>query len=413
MTKRIKGMYDILPPESRIWRRMERTFEDVSREFGFERAATPLIERTELFSRSIGESTDIVEKEMYTFKDRRDRSLSLRPEGTASMVRAYVENKIYAADPVAKWIYSGPMYRYERPQKGRNRQFHQLGAEVFGIEGAEQDAELIAMGRLFFERLGLDGVELKLNSLGDMEERRTYREGLVAYLEGSRDALCDDCRRRLSTNPMRVLDCKVPECKQISKDAPLMLDHLGSQSRTHFETVCRLLEALEIPYEIDKRIVRGLDYYNRTAFEFKSAELGAQDAVGGGGRYDSLVKTMGGPSTPAVGFALGVERIAILLENQVGEENGLDFYFVAMGRNAKERAVVLAQRLRREGLRGEVDFTDRRLKHLFARAERQNARYALILGDAELERGIVQVRDMKAKTQQEIALDELAVKTLE
>ncbi len=413
MIKRIKGMYDLLPPQSHLWRRIEATFFDVAGRYGFETAATPIVERSELFARSIGEATDIIEKEMYTFPDRRGRALSLRPEGTASMVRAYIENKVANVDPVAKWVYGGPMYRYERPQKGRNRQFFQLGAEVFGVPDARQDAELIAMAMAFFEALEVEGLSLELNSLGDPDERRSYRDKLVNYLTVHKDALCADCLRRLDTNPMRVLDCKIDACRAIAQDAPLMLDHLGDETRRHFDDVCSTLTDLGVAFTVNRRIVRGLDYYNRTAFEIKASALGAQDAVGGGGRYDSLIKELGGPPTPAVGFALGVERLVLLLENQVVATPQLDFYFIPMGEAAQAEAVKQAALLRAAGACGEVDFSGRRLKHLFARAESRRARTALILGENELAKRQVVVRNLTTKEQHEILLDDLCLETLE
>ncbi|RJO72492.1 MAG: histidine--tRNA ligase [Myxococcales bacterium] len=413
MINRIKGMYDILPPDTAVWRRVEDAFLAVSRRYGFAEARTPILERTELFSRSIGETTDIVEKEMYTFADKSERSLTLRPEGTASMVRAYIENNVPASDAAAKWVYIGPMYRYERPQKGRNRQFSQLGAEVFGVDAASQDAELIVMAWRFLESLDLAGhVSLEINSLGDAEERRRYREVLVGYLEGHRAVLCEDCVRRLGANPMRVLDCKMEACSAVAAGAPMLLDHIDGASRTHFDALRRGLEAAGVPYAVNPRIVRGLDYYNRTAFEFKTGELGAQDAIGGGGRYDGLVAELGGPPTPAVGFALGLDRVVLLLGGSAVEAAKLDFYVAPLSEAAQTTAVALSDRLRKDGLIGEVDFSGRRLKHLFARAERRGARTVLILGDDELAKGVVQARDMAAKTQREIRIDDLSRRTL-
>ena len=415
MATRIKGMYDILPPDSLLWRRIENAFLQAAGRYGFAEARTPLVEHTELFTRSLGDTTDIVEKEMYTFLDKSERSLTLRPEGTASIVRAYVENSVYAQDPFAKWVYLGPMYRYERPQKGRNRQFHQLGAEVFGAANAETDAELVAMAMDFFKALGLESsVSLELNSLGDAGDRQAYREKLLAFLSTRQDEFCEDCRRRITTNPLRVLDCKNPACQAAGAAAPLLIDNLGEAAQAHFTRLCELLKALEIPYRLNPRIVRGLDYYNRTAFEFKGAGLGAQDAVGGGGRYDGLVREMGGPDTPAVGFAFGLERLALLLEAQNKTEPfSLDFYFITMGEPASQAALPLARRLRESGLRGEVDASQRRLKHLFARAERLNARYALIMGDNELSRGVVLAKNLSSKEQHEIAIDALAAGALD
>jgi histidyl-tRNA synthetase len=413
MVKRIKGMYDILPPDGDLWGDVERRFMEMAAQHGFHDVRTPILEHTDLFSRSIGEATDIVEKEMFTFPDRHGKNLSLRPEGTASMVRAYIENKVAQVDPVAKWAYRGPMYRYERPQKGRNRQFFQLGAEVFGIAGAHQDAELIALGWRFLTSLDPGPLSLEINSLGNADERAVYREKLVGYLHGYEPDLCDDCRRRLTTNPMRVLDCKNERCSVIGTDAPKMLEHLQAESAAHFETVKEMLTRLSVPFAVNTRIVRGLDYYNRTAFEFKAGALGAQDAVGGGGRYDALVASLGGPDTPAVGFALGLDRLMLLLEGRAAQVRAMDFYFVPMGDAATGLAMELADRLRGQGLMGEVDFTGRRLKHLFARAERLGARFALILGDAELEQGLVNVKRLGQKEQAVLKIDELNAERLE
>lgn len=414
MATRIKGMYDILPPESLLWRRIENAFRTSAAAYGFGEARTPIVEHTELFTRSLGDTTDIVEKEMYTFKDKSERSLTLRPEGTASMVRAYVENKVFAEDALAKWVYLGPMYRYERPQKGRNRQFHQLGAEVFGAANAETDAELVAMAMDFFKALGLEeSVSLELNSLGDPDDRKAYRETLLAFLGTKEGAFCEDCQRRIATNPLRVLDCKNPACQEANAAAPLLIDHLGDGAKAHFARLTSLLDALGIRYRINPRIVRGLDYYNRTAFEFKGAGLGAQDAVGGGGRYDGLVKEMGGPETPAVGFAFGLERLALLLDAQnKTEASALDFYFIPMGEAASLAALPLARKLRAAGATGEVDASQRRLKHLFARAERLNVRYALIMGDDELAKGVVLAKNLASKEQHEIAIDALTASAL-
>jgi len=406
-------MNDILPSDSILWNRIEAAFRQSVALYGFYEVKTPILEETALFTRSIGDATEIVEKEMYTFEDKGGHNLSLRPEGTASMVRAYIENPETDGEPIARWFYFGPMYRYERPQKGRYREFYQFGAEAFGVAAPEQDAELMAMAVHFLNDIGLKDVTLKLNSLGDSSDREIYKEKLLAHLRGYENELCEDCKRRMTTNPLRVLDCKQEACIAAASKAPLIIDNLGEEAKTHFEKVKHTLDSLGIKYVVDPHIVRGLDYYNRSAFEFITENLGAQKAVGGGGRYDALVEQLGGPATPAVGFAMGVERLIALLKDQGAQSlPSLDFFVIPMGDAALEYSMKLGARLRSEGLSGEVDCSGRRLKNLFKRAERIGARYTIIIGEQELAEGTANVKNMETKEQQRVSLDMLSKETL-
>ncbi len=413
MISRIRGMNDILPPDSILWNRIEAAFRRTVARYGFYEVKTPILEETALFTRSIGDATEIVEKEMYTFEDKGGHSLTLRPEGTASMVRAYIENPETDGDSIARWFYFGPMYRYERPQKGRYREFYQFGAEAFGVAAPEQDAEMMAMAVHFLNEIGIKDVTLKINSLGDNSDRQAYKEKLLEHLRGRESELCEDCKRRMTTNPLRVLDCKQENCIAVAAGAPLIIDSLGPEAGAHFEKVKHTLDGLGIKYVVDPHIVRGLDYYNRSAFEFITENLGAQKAVGGGGRYDALVEQLGGPSTPAVGFAMGVERLIALLKDQGAQSlPSLDFFVIPMGEAAQEYSMKLGARLRSEGLSGEIDCSGRRLKNLFKRAERIGARYTIIIGDQELAEGAANVKNMESKEQQRIALDDIGRSTL-
>ena len=402
----VKGMKDVLPKDAPRWQRLEQTFASTVSRYGFSEVRPPVVEPTELFVRSIGEHTDIVEKEMYTFTDRGDKSLTLRPEGTASCVRAYIQHSVSGKEPVSKWYYLGPMYRRERPAKGRYRQFYQGGVEVFGDAGPYVDAEVIDMVVSFLGALGIDNVEVLVNSLGDGDSRSDYTDALVAYLTPQKDKLCDDCRRRLSTNPLRVLDCKVPSCKEIAAQAPLILDHLSAEDRTHFEGLTATLDKLGTPYRIDGRLVRGLDYYTRTLFEVRdlSGELGAQNALLGGGRYDAMVKELGGPNTPAFGFAMGLERLLMAMPEQA-EREGLDAFVVAAQPEVRADAALLATELRKAGLTIESDLRGNSLKSQMRRADKMGAPIVLILGHDELAEGQVQLKDLNNKTQKSIPRD--------
>ena len=407
----IRGMHDLLPQRIGRWQRLEDCARQVFESYGYEEIRTPLVEVTELFKRSIGEVTDIVEKEMYSFQDRNGDSLSLRPEGTASCVRAAIEHGLL--DQPRRLWYRGPMFRRERPQQGRYRQFHQLGVEALGLEGPDIDQEVVLLTRRLWQRLGLTGLRLEVNSLGESDERARYRQVLVAYLESQRAALDEDSRRRLRTNPLRVLDSKHPAMQPVLAAAPLLSDCLGEDSRAHFAAFCAGLEAAGVAYAINPHLVRGLDYYNRTVFEWVSEDLGAQGTVCAGGRYDTLVAQLGGRPTPAVGFAMGLERLVALLERAPPEAAGppLEAYLVAVGERARGAALALAERLRDQapGRRLLCHCGGGSFKSQFKKADRSGARYALVLGEGELERGVVGVKPLRENGEQrEVALEALA-----
>ncbi|MCB2194014.1 MAG: histidine--tRNA ligase [Deltaproteobacteria bacterium] len=403
----VRGMKDLLPPESPKWRFIEATAREVFGSFGFNEIRTPILERTELFARSIGEETDIVSKEMYTFADRSGDSLTMRPEATAGVVRAFLENKLYAVPGPHKLFTIGPMFRHERPQKGRLRQFHQLDCEVLDDAGPQGDAELLVMAAHLLERLGVREVTLVLNSLGCPECRPGFKQSLLDYFEGHQGALCEDCRRRLSSNPLRVLDCKQEGCKEISQGAPLISGSWCENCAGHFDQVKRLLTMAGVPFETDPKLVRGLDYYTRTAFELKTSQLGAQDAVGGGGRYDGLVEALGGPATPAIGFALGVERLALLLDDRPEWQQGPELFIAALGDEPREWAFDAAQQLRRAGVWVEMSAQATSLKAQMRRANKSGAARVLIVGGEELAAGSAPLKDMATGEQQDLPLDQI------
>ncbi|QIK39115.1 histidine--tRNA ligase [Caldichromatium japonicum] len=397
----IRGMHDILPDRVGLWQYIEDTARAVLTAYGYQEIRTPLVEVTELFNRSIGEVTDIVEKEMYSFLDRHGDSLSLRPEGTAGCVRAAIEHGLIQ-QPQRLW-YRGPMFRYERPQRGRYRQFHQIGVEVFGLLGPDIDIEMILLTARLWRSLGLGELRLELNTLGDNTERQVYRARLVEYLRPYADRLDPDSRRRLETNPLRILDSKDPGTQEILVGAPRLLDVLGAESRAHFETLCAGLDALAIAYRINPRLVRGLDYYNRTVFEWITEQLGAQGTVCAGGRYDGLIAQLGGRPTPAIGFALGIERLVELLgQGNRSAHPAVDAYLVALGERADIESLRLAERLRDRlpGLRLLVNCGGGSFKAQFKRADKSGARFALVLGEAELERGLIGIKDLRAPEDQ-------------
>ena len=397
----IRGMHDILPGRIAAWQRLEDSARAVLTGYGYTEIRTPVVEVSELFKRSIGEVTDIVEKEMYSFADRNGDSLSLRPEGTAGCVRAVIENGLLT-QPQRLW-YRGPMFRHERPQRGRYRQFHQIGVEVFGLTGPDIDLEVILLTARLWRALGLTGLRLEINSLGDAPERATYRAELVSYLDGYRDRLDADSRRRLGTNPLRVLDSKSPETQALVAGAPTLLERLGAETSDHFAALRAGLDAAAVPYRINPRLVRGLDYYNRTVFEWITDDLGAQGTVCAGGRYDGLVAQLGGRPTPAIGFALGIERLVELLE-LMGEPTApaLDAYLVAVGERAQRTAPLLAERLRDAvpGLRLLTHCGGGSFKSQFKRADKSGARFALVVGDNELERGLIGVKPLRETAEQ-------------
>jgi len=402
----IKGFKDVLPEEVGGWQRLEFTARGLFENFGFQEIKTPLLERTELFSRGIGQETDIVSKEMYTLADGKGRGMTLRPEATAGVVRAYIEHRLYLKDPIQRLYTIGPMFRHERPQMGRFRQFHQINGELIGDSGPRSDADLIVMAMALFELLGLQHVSLNLNSLGCVQCRPPFKAELKNYLAEKTDSLCADCRRRSETNPLRVFDCKVERCNQVVMDAPSILQFLCAECRDHFESVQGYLHLVHIPFLLNPRLVRGLDYYNRTTFEIQTEQLGAQNAVAGGGRYDGLVKLLGGPDYPAIGFAVGVERVVGLISQEEASEGGRPHLFIAaLGERAYERAFPWAAELRKLGFRVEMDYGLRGLKAQMKRADRLGARKTLIVGDDELSSGKAILRDMAEKTQAEVDLD--------
>lgn len=403
-----RGTQDILPGTVETWRYIEEKARFLCRRFNFKEIRTPIFEQTELFRRGVGETSDIVEKEMYTFDDKGSDSMTLRPEGTAGVVRAYVENKLYAEPDVTKLFYFGPMFRYERPQAGRYRQFHQFGVEAFGSTDPAIDAEVIALGYMLYKELGIQGVRVVINSVGTPALREAYRGKLQTFLAPMLDGLCDDCRSRFDRNPMRILDCKKDAGK--FDGAPSILDSLDDECAGHFQAVQDHLTAMGIPYEIDPRLVRGLDYYTHTAFEYKCAGIGAIDTVGGGGRYNGLVAQVGGQDQPGVGLAVGLERVLIVLEQQgvkVPAEESLDLYIVTLGARADQEAVRLLYRLREAGLAVEKDYLGRKIKGQMKAADREAATFAAVLGDDELDRGEITLKRLSTGDQQVVAIDQL------
>jgi histidyl-tRNA synthetase len=398
----IKGVKDILPEDMPAWRHLEETARKIFEEYGFSEIRVPVFEYTELFARSIGASTDIVEKEMYTFEDRDGRKITLRPEGTAGVVRAFIEHKMYADSQLTKLYYLGPMFRHERPQKGRYRQFHQIGVEALGSDHPHVDIDVLAMLHRVFGKLGVTGLTLQINSLGDAACRGAYREALRAYLKGKLSTLCADCQRRYETNPLRVLDCKVDADK--FGDSPVMLDHLCGSCRDHFDAVEGGLRKLGIPFVVNPRLVRGLDYYTRTTFELVMAHEGAQNTVAAGGRYDGLVQEIGGPAVPGIGFALGVERAVSLMDTTILQPLRPDLYIAALGGEAVDAVLTVIYALRNEGLRVETDFAGASLKSQMKKADRYGASYTLIVGEQELRAGTAVLRNMTTKEQVAVSL---------
>ncbi len=408
----LRGTRDILPDEVGYWQQVEAIARQILYRAAYQEIRPPIFEQTDLFERGIGEATDVVGKEMYTFLDKGDRSITLRPEGTAGVVRAFIEHALHAQGGVQRLWYTGPMFRYERPQAGRQRQFHQLGVEVIGSADPRADAEVIAIATDILRNLGLKTLKLDLNSVGNVEDRQQYRQALVDYLTPYKDELDPDSQERLSRNPLRILDSKDKRTQEIAQAAPSILDYLGTYSQRHFEQVQQLLSDLGISYQLNPRLVRGLDYYTHTAFEIISDDLGAQATVCGGGRYDGLVEELGGSATPAVGWAIGLERLVLLLQ-QLGEplRQGLDFYVVSKGEAAEAQALGLAQKLRQVGFSVELDLSASGFKKQFARADRSGAVACLILGDEEAQNKTVKLKWMASKEQTAIAQADLLEKT--
>jgi len=410
MIQAIRGVKDILPSEAGIWQYLEATSQKMLQDYGFSELRVPIFEDTALFIRGIGEETDIVSKEMYTFPDRKGHSLTLRPEGTAPVVRAFVEHKLYAQSTYQKLYYQGPMFRYERPQAGRSRQFHQIGAEVFGLAEPGVDAEMLTLVHDLFSKLGLSDTTLFLNSVGCPENcRPQYKKILQEFLRKDLADLCPDCQQRYEKNPLRIMDCKNEGCQAKLSQAPVILEHLCPACQQHHQEVERLLKLAGIPYQINYRLVRGLDYYTRTAFEVTSTGLGAQNAIAGGGRYDHLVEDFGGPKTPAIGFALGMERVVLALQGQGITPKTVPLIYVAsLGQGARETAFLMVRALRQKGLRVIMNYEDRSLKALLKQANQMGARFSLIIGENELASRRPILRDMIHSLQEEVALESIA-----
>lgn len=407
----LKGTHDILPEEVYKWDYMEGVIRDVCARYGYKEIRTPIIEATELFQRGIGDTTDVVTKEMYTFTDRGNRSVTLRPENTASAVRAYLEHKMYGDQQVHKMFYIGSMFRYDRPQAGRYREFHQFGLEVLGASSPLADAEVIAMACEIFHRLGLKDLDLHLNSIGDKNCRPAYRQKLIEFFEGKKDQLCDDCRERLYKNPLRILDCKEEGCQKASIGAPEITDYLCDDCHKKFEAVKHYLDGLGISYTVDPRLVRGLDYYTNTAFEIQYPPLGAQSAVCGGGRYDGLVEEIGGPSTPGIGFAIGLERLLLALEMQnliPAPKAQKRVYIAALGEDAVAEGFKIQEELRGLGVLTDMDLQGRSLKGQMKQAGKLDSQFTVIIGSNELEKGAAAVKNMADGTQKDIPFAEVA-----
>ncbi|OGW41188.1 MAG: histidine--tRNA ligase [Nitrospirae bacterium RBG_13_39_12] len=404
----LKGAHDIFSPEINIWQRVEKIAEDVFSAYGFQEIRAPIIESTDIFVRSIGETTDIVEKEMYTFSDKAGRSITLRPEGTAPVVRCYVENHLYNLPAPQKFFYSGPMFRYERPQAGRFRQFFQIGVEAFGIEEPKIDAEILSMLKQFCNKIGLKELSFEVNSIGCERCRPDYKKALVDFFSSRVDALCQDCKRRLDHNPLRILDCKVEGCVNLREGVPKVTKFLCDECREHFNTFLSLLKLLDIPYVLNPDMVRGLDYYTRTTFEVTCKDLGAQKAVAAGGRYDRLVEDLGGPPTPAIGFAIGMERITTLIKSSGKQKVPVPYVFIAtIGEPAEKEGLIIADRLRQDGIWVEIGYPGNSLKSQMRRADRLSARYVLIIGDDEINSGKLKWKRLSDSSQGEISIQEV------
>ena len=398
------GVFDIIPQsskdkwcESHLWNYLEAQIRLIAEEYGFQEIRTPVFERTELFHRGVGETSDIVSKEMYTFLDKGERSMTLRPEGTAAVMRSFIENQMNQKAPVQKLFYIEPMFRYERSQAGRYRQHHQFGAEVIGVANPEQDVELIDLLYTLYSRLGLKNLNVYINSIGDIDSRIAYRNALLDYLRNYYDQLSSDSKTRLEVNPLRILDSKDPGDKEIIKNAPSILDFLNEESQKHFNTVQKLLKSLNIPFTINHMLVRGLDYYNKTVFEITAGELGAQNSIAGGGRYDGLLKTLGGPDLPSIGFGTGLERvIQTMLKQEVSLPNPYapDVFLIPLGEESKEACFTLLHTLRTHGVKALMEFTDRKIGKTMQYANQIQARYVVVMGENELKSGEVELKEM-------------------
>jgi histidyl-tRNA synthetase len=404
----LKGIRDILPPEIYLWQKVEEVAKDVFSAYGFQELRAPIIESTDIFIRSIGETTDIVEKEMYTFSDKAGRSITLRPEGTAPVVRCYIQNRLYDLPSPQKFFYSGPMFRYERPQKGRFRQFYQIGVEALGTSDPKLDAEILSILKLFLEKLSLKGLSYEVNSIGCEKCRPDYKKALLSFFSSKINEFCLDCKRRYEFNPLRILDCKVKECIKLRVGAPKVTDFLCKDCREHFDTLLSLLRLLDFPYVINPAMVRGLDYYTRTTFEITSKHLGAQNAVAAGGRYDRLVEEFGGPPTPAIGFAIGMERIIELLKATDMLVIPAPKVFIAtIGEAAEKEGLLIAKKLREKGLWVEIGYIGHSLRSQLRKADRLSAAYVLMIGDDEINSGKVKWKYLSDGSQGEISTNEI------
>ncbi len=404
----LRGTQDIFPPEIYIWQKVEKVARDVFSAYGFQELRAPIIESTEIFVRSIGETSDIVEKEMYTFSDKAGRSVTLRPEGTAPVVRCYVQNRLYNLPSPQKFFYSGPMFRYERPQKGRLRQFYHVGVEALGTSDPKIDAEILLMLKIILDKLNLKELSYELNSIGCEKCRPDYKKALLDFLSDRINGFCPDCKRRYEFNPLRILDCKVKECIKLRMDAPKVTDFLCEDCKEHFETLMSSLKLADFPYTVNHDMVRGLDYYTRTTFEVTSKQLGAQNAVAAGGRYDKLVEEFGGPPTPAIGFAIGMERVSELLSSSYKTEIPVPEVFIAtVGLPAENESLVIASRLREKGIWVEIGYTGHSLRSQLRRADRLSARYVLIMGDDEIKSSKLKWKRLSDGSQGEIPISKV------
>jgi histidyl-tRNA synthetase len=410
LTNAPKGTKDILPSQIYKWHFVEDTFREACSRYLFKEIRTPVFEHTELFARGVGDTTDIVEKQMYTFEDYGKRSITLKPEGTSPVVRAFVEHKLYAEVQPSKYYYIIPCFRYEKPQSGRLREFHQFGIEIFGTDNMMADAEVIGFAADFLSSLGINDLELRINSIGCPKCRENYRKALREFLASKYDELCDTCKGRYDRNPMRILDCKSEVCQQLVQGAPVMLDYLCEECQTAFDDLKTNLDATGILYTVDPGIVRGLDYYTKTAFEFVSNRIGAQGTVCGGGRYDHLIEQIGGPQIPGVGFGLGIERLLLVMEETgivIPEPKNVDVFVAVMGNRAKAFGLKLMRDFRKEGIKAEMDLMGRNIKGQFKYSDRLNAKYTIVIGDNELDQNQVSIKNMETSTQKQISLEDI------
>lgn len=405
--KAMRGTKDIFAEDSKKYNHIVGVAGELFEKYGLNRIITPIFEETSLFKRGIGEGTDIVDKEMYTFEDKGGRSCTLRPEGTASVVRAYLEHKIYGSEDLTKWYYHGPMFRYERPQAGRYREFNQIGVEILGKKDPVVDAEIIAMAYKFLEKLKVEDLEVEINTIGGNESRTKFRQALVEYLKDKKDNLCTDCQNRYEKNPLRVLDCKVDTNGEIVRNAPILMDYLNQEELKHFEEVKKYLNLFNVKYRVNNKLVRGLDYYSNTVFEIVTNKLGSQGTVLAGGRYDNLVEQIGGKTTPAFGFAAGVERLMLLLNDEFENSRGIKLNLIWLGDMCKEIAFLLAQNLRLEGIQVDIEYENKSLKAQMKKADKNNSDFAIIIGEDEFKNNKLILKDLKNKTQEEYKINDI------